>query len=139
MENHFDLTDTEFENEFKSCKLDPSIFSHEAHLRLAWINIKKYGIKQAEINIQTQLEKFVKFHGETDKYNKTLTIAAIRVVNHFANRSKSEKFEDLIVEFPRLKQKFKELIDAHYSIDIFNSELAKVEFIEPDLLPFESN
>ena len=137
MEKHFELTDEVFENQFTQCTLNPEIFSHEAHLRLAWININDHGIEQAEKKIQTQLQNFVEFVGAKDKYNKTLTIVAIKAVNHFMNQSKSDNFKDFIVEFPQLKTNFKQLIDSHYSFDIFNSEKAKTEFLEPDVLTFD--
>ncbi len=137
MEKHFDLSDTEFENEFISCGLNPSDFTHEAHLRLAWINIYKYGIKQAEKNVQNQLQKFVEFVGAKDKYNMTLTLAAIKAVYHFMLKSNSDNFKDFITEFPRLKYNFKELMDCHYGFDIYSSKKAKTEFLEPDLIPFD--
>ncbi len=137
MEKHFELTDSEFEQQFIACKLDPSIFSHEAHLRLAWINIKKYGIQKAEKNVQVQLENFVKYHGANDKYNKTLTIAAVKIVNHFVKQFNANSFFDFILKFNRLKTDFKGLITSHYSLDIFNSKKAKTDYVEPDLLPFE--
>lgn len=137
MEEHFSLSDTEFEQQFNNCVLNPAIFSHEAHLRLAWINIDRYGIEQAEKNIPIQLQKFVRFVGAADKYNKTLTIAAIKAVYHFMLKSKSENFQGFIAEFPRLKNNFKELMSCHYGFDIYHSKKAKVEFLEPDLLPFD--
>ncbi|MEQ8925904.1 MAG: hypothetical protein RLO81_08830 [Fulvivirga sp.] len=137
MENHFNLTDSDFEKEFISCRLNPTDFTHEAHLRLAWININKYGIKQAEINVQNQLLKFIEFVGEKDKYNVTLTLAAIKAVNHFMLKSNSDNFKDFITEFPRLKYKFKELMSFHYGFDIYNSDNAKKQFLQPDLAPFD--
>lgn len=137
MEKHFKLSDFEFEQQFIKCELEPSDFSHEAHLRLAWININQYGVKQAEKNIQQQLQKFVEFIGAKDKYNVTLTLAATRVVYHFMLKSKSNSFRDFIAEFPRLKDNFKEFINTHYSFDIYNSNRAKMEFLEPDLTPFD--
>ena len=137
MENHFNLTDSEFERQFEHCELDPSIFSHEAHLRLAWIHITKYGIEKALSNIQLQLQKYVRHIGAEDKYNKTLTVAATKAVYHFILKSESDSFEGFITEFPRLKTNFRELMGFHYGIDIFNSEKAKKVFMEPDLLPFD--
>lgn len=136
MEKHNELSDIEFERQFIACEFDPGDFSHEAHLRLAWINIKRYGIEQAEINVQDQLQKFVGFVGAKDKYNKTLTIAAIKAVDHFIRKSKAVEFSDFINEFPRLKYNFKELMATHYGFDIFNS-IHKKEFIAPDLVPFD--
>lgn len=137
MEKHFLLSDTEFEQQFNSCELSPEDFSHEAHLRLAWININQYGIEQAEQNIQSQLKRYVEFIGAKDKYNTTLTVAAIKSVYHFMRKSKSASFKDFIVEFPRLKYGFKDLMNSHYGFDIYNSEKAKSEYLVPDLLPFD--
>ncbi|MEL7002009.1 MAG: hypothetical protein AAFN93_04645 [Bacteroidota bacterium] len=137
MEKHFELSDSEFERRFNDCLLDPSIFSHEAHLRLAWINIDRYGIIEAEKKIQHQLRAFVQSLGAADKYNTTLTVAAIKAVYHFKLKSNSDNFQDFIEEFPRLKYNFKELMSSHYGFDIYNSMLAKKEFLKPDLLPFD--
>ena len=137
MEKHFDFTDLEFENSFKNCTLNPEIFSHEAHLRLAWIHITKDGEEAAIQNICSQLIKFVEFVGAKSKYNQTLTIAAIKAVHHFIKKSRSYTFQDFISEFPQLKYNFKDLMNTHYKVDIFKSEIAKKEFLEPDLVPFD--
>jgi hypothetical protein len=137
MEKHFDLTDLAFEKKFKNGTLNPEIFSHEAHLRLAWIHITKYGEEAAIQNICTQLAAFVKFVGAEDKYNQTLTIASIKAVRHFIKKSSSDTFQDFISEFPRLKYNFKDLMNLHYKVDIFDSDKAKNEFLEPDLIPFD--
>lgn len=137
MEKHYNLSDQEFERQFENCQLDPADFSHEAHLRLAWIHLDKYGKERAEENIQTQLQKFVSHAGAKDKYNATLTLAAIKAVYHFKSKSKVTHFQDFIVAFPQLKNNFKELMKLHYSFDIFNSKNAKKRFLEPDVSPFD--
>ena len=136
MKDHYQLTDEEFESQFSNCTLYSSIFNHEAHIRLAWIHINRYGIEQALINLDNQLYSYVCSLGAEDKYNKTVTIAAVKAVYHFMQKSNSNNFKDFILEHPRLKTNFKELLDKHYSIDIFNSDIAKSSFLEPNLLPF---
>ena len=54
---HTDYTDDVFELAFSNCKLDPAIFNHEAHLRLTWIHLHKYGLDTALTNIKTQLKR----------------------------------------------------------------------------------
>ncbi|MPR35120.1 hypothetical protein [Salmonirosea aquatica] len=137
MEHHFNLSDREFAQQFENCSLDPALFTHEAHLRLAWIHVTQYGVETAILNVTKQLVQYVAFLGASAKYNHTLTIASVKAVNHFINKSSADTFKDFIAEFPRLKSNFKELINTHYSGDIFNSSLAKQEFIEPDLVPFD--
>ncbi|HTJ48522.1 MAG TPA: hypothetical protein VL443_03630 [Cyclobacteriaceae bacterium] len=137
MMNHFELSDNEFEEQFSACKLNPHIFTHEAHLRLAWIHIHKYGINGAIDNICSQLQNFVKSIGASDKYNATVTVAAIRAVYHFILKSKTDNFLSFIDENPRLKNNFRELLGYHYTTDIFKSEQARVTYLEPELLPFD--
>jgi hypothetical protein len=136
MQSHFELTDHEFEIQFQSASFPPALFTHEAHIRLAWVHIKKYGCEKAIENITGQLMDYVKTIGATGKYNHTLTIGAVKAVNHFINKSASSNFAGFIKEFPRLLSNFKDLMAYHYSGDIYNSETAKQQFVEPDLLPF---
>lgn len=138
MEKDFELTDSEFELQFADLSLNPSLFSHEAHLRLAWIHIKKYGAREAIQNVCNQIRAFATFHGDAGKYNETVTVAAVRAVYHFVLKSKSDNFRDFIAEFPRLKFNLKDLLFTHYGIDIFNLETAKREYLEPDLMPFDA-
>ena len=137
MKSHFELNDTQFEQQFKSCKLDPTLFSHEAHLRLAYIHIGKYGHDQAITNVCDQLAANVTHLGATDKYNTTLTVAAVKAVYHFMQKSKANDFIGFIAEFPQLKNEFKRLMQCHYDFDVFNSQKAKKTFLEPNLLPFD--
>lgn len=112
------------------------MFSHEAHLRLAWINITKYGHQQAEVNVREQLYRYVCSQGAKDKFNLTLTLAAVKAVHHFVKRSHVNSFVEFMAEFPRLKYDFKALMDAHYGFDIYHSKRAKEQFLQPDLLAF---
>lgn len=137
MTNHFELTDSEFEQQFKSRELHPTLFSHEAHLRLAYIHIKKYGHDAAITNVCDQLAAYVTHLGATDKYNTTLTLAAVKAVYHFSQKSKADDFKGFIAEFPQLKNEFKRLMQSHYDFDIFNSQKAKKTFLEPNFLPFD--
>jgi len=137
MESHFKFSDAEFENQFENCELIPAMFSHEAHLRIAWIYINKYGVEKAVIKLCSQLRNYVNHVGAISKYNETLTIAAVRAVYHFMIKSKSRNFQNFITENLRLKHNFKELLLQHYRIDIFTSEKAKTEYLLPDLLPFD--
>ena len=138
METHADLSDTEFLSQFKECSLPPSLFTHEAHLRLAWLLIHQYGLEEAEERIQKLLKAYVHALGAQDKYNTTLTVAAVKAVNHFVNRKEHQHFQDFINAFPRLKTDFKGLMASHYGFDIYNSTEAKEHFLEPDLLPFST-
>ncbi|MFL1897256.1 hypothetical protein ACJRPK_16250 [Aquimarina sp. 2-A2] len=137
MKKHTELSDTQFLQQFSSCKLDPTLFTHEAHLRLAYLYIQRDGVTPAESIVSQQLQRYVQHLGASDKYNATLTQAAIKAVHHFIQKSTTNTFEGLLCEFPRLETNFKELMSCHYSFDIYTCDAAKKSFLTPDLLPFE--
>jgi len=137
MEKHFTFTDDQFERLFENKTLEPDVFTHEAHIRLAWIHITKYGPEQACDNVVTQLLAYVKMLGAEDKFNHTLTVASMKMIDHFMSKSSSVDFKGFIGEFPQLKTNFKGLVIQHYSFDIFNSAEARQGYLEPDLLPFD--
>lgn len=134
--DHTSLSDKEFESQFENYKLKPSMFSHEAHLRLAYIHIRKYGTLQAEINMCVQIKGFAESLGVMDKFNKTVTIASVKAMDHFMNKAHSDNFPDFIKEFPRLLTDFRGIISQHYDFNVFADKRAKAEFVAPDLLPF---
>lgn len=137
MKNHYQLNDKLFLEAFEKATLNPKLFSHEAHLRLAYLLIKMYDINKAIDKTCEQILTYATSLGARDKFNKTVTVAAVKAVYHFMLKSNSDSFKDFINEFPQLKFNFKELLAQHYNIDIFNSEIAKSSFLKPDLLPFD--
>ena len=136
MKNNRELSDMQFELAFAHAQLDPESFTHLAHLRLAWIHINKYGLETAIQNIRQQLKGYVIKLGEENKYNETLTVAAINAVYHFMLKSDVHTFKAFISQNEVLIYNFKELLLSHYSINILESEIASKKYIEPDLVPF---
>lgn len=137
MEQHYQYDDQALENGLKDGSLPPEAFSHEAHLRLAWIQIKKYGIRSGIQRTCEIIRGFAAHHGGLSKYHVTLTTAAVRAVYHFMLKSQKATFIELMEEFPRLKSNFRRLIKTHYSDAVLYSLQAKYVYHEPDLLPFD--
>lgn len=136
MISHWQFTNEQFEKKFSDCSFNPSLFTHEAHLRLGFIHIKKYGVSKAIENLCLQIEAFDKTHGDGMKFNKTVTVAALKILHHFMSRFEQKSFSGLIMDYPLLVTDFKMLVSTHYSIDIFNYQLAKTQYLEPDLATF---
>lgn len=136
IKDHYQYTDEEFEKQFESFKLKPGLFSHEAHLRLAYIHIEKYGREQAERNMCEQIKGYAESLGVFDKFNKTVTIASVKAMDHFMQKASATNFPELMKEFPRLLTNFKDLLAKHYGFNVFADKRAKAEYVEPDLLPF---
>ena len=83
-----------------------------------------------------QIKQFAEYYGATEKFNKTVTIAAVKAMNHFMGKATSDGFYDMMKEFPRLSANFKDILRQHYSFNVFSNPRAKKDFILPDLLSF---
>ena len=112
MEQHRDYSDQEFVRLFSLCELPPGTFTHEAHLRLAWLQLKKFDQQEAEENVIALLKQYVTHVGAEQKFNLQLTIASVRIVGDFMTRSQTSTFQEFLVEFPELKNKFKGLVES---------------------------
>jgi len=116
MEPHNRLTNLQFELQFQHGILHQSVFTHEAHLRLAYIHIAKYGLLKAIEHAVDQISKYVTAIGQPEKYDRVVTIAAVKTVHLFMGKSISDNFYDFILEFPELKHNFKELTGFYHAI-----------------------
>lgn len=136
MDTHRRLSDEDFVQRFADCTLPVELFSHEAHLRLAWIHVTRYGIDHARESVPAHLRAYVAHAGAESKYHHTVTIAGVEAVHHFISKGETTDFYDLIERYPKLVTDFKALINSHYSYDIFSSDAARWEYVEPDLVEF---
>lgn len=130
---HWLLSDAKMETLFATQKLPTRYFDHEAHLRLAWIHVSQYGAEQAEQNLCQQIKDYAISLGVPEKYNETVTIASVRIIDAYCKASGETTFEGLLACFPELTTNFKEIIARCYSTDVFRSPEAKKAFVEPDL------
>jgi hypothetical protein len=136
---HVSLNDETFLNAFASGALDPVQFTHEAHLRLAWLHLRLYDRDAAIRNVTEQIRHYDQRHGKGDKYHCTLTVAAMLLLEGMMKRSAAEDFPSFLGHHPELVHEFGKLILRHYSPDRLASLAARWEFLEPDLLPFDEN
>lgn len=136
MERHWKISDTEFETKFTNNTFKPLWFTHEAHLRLAWIYITKYGKEIAFKKYSEQLKAFADKYNADGKYNATVTYASIEIMHKYIQNSNAYDFQDFIKEFSKLKTNFKEIITSFYSGNIFTSKEAKQQILQPDLKSF---
>ena len=110
MASHFQLSDQEFAQQFEQCTLPPNWFSHEAHLRLAWIMIQRWGVEEAARQMCRQISKFDQVHGDGTKFNTTVTVAAVKVVHHFMEAGTVPKFSSA---FNRVSPVKRQLYGTH--------------------------
>jgi hypothetical protein len=111
-EGHYKLSDEEFAGAVEECTLNPEAFNHEAHLRLAWVLIRRHGLSKATELLCCQIERFDRVYGNGRKFDRELTETAARLIHRYQNRSNSETFNEFLRTNPLMLLNFRELLSA---------------------------
>lgn len=126
--------DHNFRSDFEACTVPPSLFSHEAHVRLAYVYLVGHDVESAVQKMREALLNFIEHNDiPRSKFHETITRAWVLAVRHFMNKSSSTSSADFIA-------KNQELLDSkimltHYSASVLFSSDARASFVEPDLDP----
>lgn len=131
--SHFDLSDDEFVAAFLACRLSPAQFDHRAHVRVAWLLIKRQPLHAAIDQICVGIERLATHFGAPEKFNRTMTEALVRWMASRA--SATLRFEDFITVHPELMTDVRALLARHYSAERLTSVDAKRMFVAPDREP----
>ena len=133
--------DAELLRRFEDCTLPRSQWTHRAHVKVAFLYLRSHPFRAALDKIRTGIQKYNAsqnvVEGPASGYNETTTQAFARLIA-FALQScveeraiaDAETFCDL---HPELLDK--QILRAHYSLEVFQQPRAKREFVAPDLAP----
>lgn len=124
--------DRDFRAAFEAGKVSPEVFSHEAHLRLAYVYVVEHGPEAAQERMREALLSFLAAHQiPTAKFHETLTGAWVLAVSHFMDRSPSSSFAEFITKSQALLDS--KVMLTHYSAGTLFSPEARASYVEPDL------
>lgn len=128
-------TDQELLGKLKDGTLPPADFTHEAHIRLVWILRQR---EQAELfnEVSLIIKNYAKAIGEDNIYHTTLTYAAVMIILNRIKKTTFDNFVQFIKENTDLVTDFRNLIARHYKDTTLNTNAARKEIIQPDILPF---
>lgn len=135
METHeLSQDDCEFRLAFEACAVAPSEFSHEAHVRLAYVYLVESDVEPAVQKMREGLLRFIE-HNDVprSRFHETITRAWVLAVRHFMNKASSPSSADFMAKNPELLDS--KIMLTHYSASVLFSADARAAFVEPDLDP----
>ncbi|MEP4077753.1 hypothetical protein [Haloferula sp.] len=135
MKHSISEEDLEFKRQVESCEFPISDFSHRAHLRLAYVYLSEGDTDTSVEQMRESLSRLIQHHGvPSSKFHETLTKAWILAVHHFMNNTvSSDSADELIDQHPEMLDT--KIMLTHYSAETLFSEMAREEFVQPDLDP----
>ena len=130
------MSDDEFLRSFEACTMPLDTWHHREHVKVAYLYITRFGIEAARRKIREGIRAYNAANkvaeSPTSGYHETMTQAWLSIIHatieEYGTHATADEFFD---SHPQLSQK--KNLRLFYSRDLFISDRAKREFLEPDL------
>jgi hypothetical protein len=126
---------------FEACTLERAKWTHAAHVTTALVYVRAYGRDEATRRMRTNIRKYNAVVGATNGYHETITLAWFAVIARFVTERghDGESEESFASVLAALLEKCarKDYLLTHYSRELLFSNLARAEWVPPDLVRLE--
>jgi hypothetical protein len=128
--------DGRFLADFEAGRVPAEGFSHREHLRAAWLYLRDWPAAEAIARFTSALRRFAAARGRPDVYHETVTWAFLLLVGERRARGPAgEAFEGFLARNPDLLSWRPSVLDAYYTRETLDSEVARRCFVFPDRVP----
>ncbi|KAI8138288.1 flavin reductase like domain-containing protein [Fennellomyces sp. T-0311] len=130
-----------FMKAFEDSNLDARLWTHRAHVRMAWNYLREMGKDKATSVIKDAIRRHFEMNpSKQQEYHETITSFYIHLVDLALQKTNDLKDEDdffeFIEQFPQLTDR--RYIHRYYSPQVLKSKEARHRFVQPDLTPLPS-
>lgn len=127
------MTDEDFLAAFEGCTIPKADWTHEAHVRMAWLYLSRLPLPAALQKARSGIARYNRSLGNTTGYHDTVTVAAVRVIA--SRMAAGEGYAAFLVRNRDLIDNLMEVLRGYYSDARLKSDEAVAEFVEPDRAP----
>ncbi len=123
---------------FESCELPPAEFNHREHLLVALCYLRRSGDAEALERIRERIGVYAAAHGVNPSlYHETITVFWLKRVRAYLERAGSGRGLAEMTNALAAECGSSRLVFDYYSRELFDSEAARREWVEPDLRPLD--
>ena len=126
------MTDRELIEAYETCTLDPDLFHHRQHVRVAWICLREAPLVAALTRFVESLRRFATSAGSPGLYHETITFAFVFLIHQRMQTHSKETFEEFAAANADLFSWKPSVLDRYYTPETLGSELARRTFVMPD-------
>jgi hypothetical protein len=127
------MSDDDFLAAFEACTIPKADWTHEAHVRMAWLYLSRLPFPAAVQSARSGISKYNRSLGNPTGYHDTITVAAVWVIA--TRMTNEEAYPAFRTRNPDLFGNLMNVLRAYYSESRIKSAVAVTEFVEPDLQP----
>lgn len=134
------MSNDEFLIAFRTCTLPAAEWTHEAHLRMAWLVLKRANYEDALDEIRAGITRFNdRVLKKVLAYHETITVAFTRLIAvGMSDLPNDHTFGQFKVSFPDFFDNKLSALLKHYNRETLFSDEARARYIEPDLVKLPS-
>lgn len=130
------MTDDEFLRAFEQCELPRDRWTHEAHVRMAWLYLRQRPIEETVPIVREAIQRYNTSLGNTEGYHETINLAYLILIDRQIGRGAGEgTFAGFRERHPVLLDRTLVALLDYYSREVLFSAEARRTFVEPDLAP----
>jgi hypothetical protein len=127
-----ELTDDALLAAFESTDLPADLFTHAAHVRVAWCYLRTAPLLDALPRFSRALRRYTASKGAAAKYHETITIAWLLIVRDRLEGARHLTWREFVERNPDLVGGSGSVLAAHYSDALLTSAAARERFVLPD-------
>lgn len=120
-------------HDLEACALPPGGFRHRDHVRAAWAMLRLEPAPRAMARFRASLKRFATHADAPGLYHETITSAFLFAINERIQRLDADHgWEEFAAANPELLEDGRAFLDAYYSRERIESEIARRHFLLPD-------
>jgi hypothetical protein len=130
------MTDDEFLTAFEECRIPPELWTHEAHIRMAWLYLRRRPLDEVIPIVRRGITRYAESRGKTGAYHETITVGYLVLIDGRIGRGGAGgTFAEFRERHPDLLDRGLSALLEHYSREVLDSTEARATFVEPDRAP----
>ena len=130
------MSDADFLRAFESCALTRAEWTHQAHVRMAWLYLSREPLDIALPKIRDGIQKLNQSHGNVIGYHETITAVYTRLILAGINAMPPQAtFAEFCAAHPELLDREARVFLRHYRKETIQSQRAREEYVEPEIEP----
>jgi hypothetical protein len=124
------MRDADFLEALESCRLPPSEFGHEGHVRAAYLCLRAGSLGQAIDRVGAAIRRYAAAQGQPGRYRDTITLACVLLIRrHLHERGDGGGWAGFRDANPELFER--DLLLRWYRSGELESPLARAVFVLP--------
>lgn len=121
---------------FRRRELAATRWTHEAHVRVAWCYLRRFGLEESERRFPDDLRRHNESIDKPRGYHETITLAMLRVLAaRLVGPAAAAPWSRFAAANPELLRWDEPVLLRHYTRERLFSDDARARFLAPDRLP----